>query len=68
VLHIELRSLWKNLAQLGECAFLEGLLAGVAAGQRMRAHHGPVDVVGDMFKECGAVTGLKSLEDFANAV
>jgi len=34
----------------------------------MRAHHGPVDVVGDMFKECGAVTGLKSLEDFANAV
>ena len=63
MLHIELRSLWKNLAQLGECAFLEGLLAGVAAGQRMRAHHGPVDVIGDMGEKARAIAMLETSEN-----
>src|ERR1700679_670725 len=66
MLHIELRSLWKNLAKLDECALSEGLFAGVVASQRRSAHHGPVDILRDVFKERGTVAGLKSLEDFAN--
>src|ERR1700761_1575192 len=33
--HMELRTLWENLAQLGEGTFRESLLATVVAGERM---------------------------------
>ena len=68
MLRMEAGALRKNLRQLGEGAFDEGLLAEVVTGQRVSAHHGPVNVVGYMFKEGGAVAGLKPLEDCANLI
>src|SRR5580698_881630 len=66
--HLELRTLRKNLTQLGEGAGDEGFLAAVAPCERVGAHHGPVDVVSYMFEEGSAVALLKSLEDFANTL
>ena len=68
MLHVELCSLRKNLVQFGEGAFSEGLLAEIVTSQRVSAHDGPVDVVGHMLKEGGAVAGFKPLENCANAV
>src|SRR6202007_1952133 len=67
-LHVELRSVWENLAQLGEGALRESLLATIVTGKGVGAHHCPVDVVSYPFEERGAVAVLKSLEDLANTV
>jgi hypothetical protein len=67
-LHMELRSVWENLAQLGEGALRESLLATIVTGEGVGAHHCPVDVVSYQFEERGAVAVLKSLEDLANTV
>src|ERR1700684_42182 len=68
ILHMELRAVWENLAQLGEGALPESLLATVVTGERVGAHHCPVDVVSYPFEECSAVAVLKSLKNFANTV
>src|ERR1700756_4752398 len=68
MLHLELRALRKNLTQLGEGAGDEGLLAAVMPCERVGSHHGPVDVVGDVFEEGSTVAHLESLEDFANTL
>src|SRR6266851_2696130 len=68
ILHVELGALRKHLSQFGEGAFDEGFLAGVLTGERVGAHHFPVNVVGNLLKEGRAVTVLESLEDFANAL
>src|ERR1700677_605509 len=68
ILHMELRAVWENLAQLGEGALPESLLATVATGEGVGAHHCPVDVVSYPFEERSAVAVLKSLKDLANTV
>jgi hypothetical protein len=66
ILHVELRALRENLAQLGERTFDKGFLAWVMAGQGMGSHHCPVHVVSHPFEERSAVAVLKALKDFAN--
>jgi hypothetical protein len=65
---MELRAVWENLAQLGEGAIRESLLASVVTGERVSAHHCPFDVVSYPFEECSAVAVLKPLEYLANTV
>src|SRR5271154_1516668 len=68
ILHMELRAILQNLAQLGESALPEILLATVVTGKGVRAHHDPVDVVSYPFEERSAVAVLKSLKDLANTL
>jgi hypothetical protein len=68
ILHLELRALWENLAQLGERSLPEGLLATVVTGEGVSAHHYPVDVVSHPLEERSAVAVLKLLKDLANTV
>jgi hypothetical protein len=56
------------LTKLGKGTFSKGSLAEIVAGERMSAHHSPVDVVGYVFKEGCAVATFKPLEDFENAL
>jgi hypothetical protein len=60
--------MWENLAQLGESALSESLLATIVTGERVGAHHSPVDVVRYPFEERSAVAVFKSLEDLANTL
>jgi hypothetical protein len=46
----------------------ESLLTRVVAGERVSAHHRPVNIVGYMLKESCTVATLKSVEDFASAL
>src|SRR5271155_6079815 len=57
----------QDLAQLDERAGVGGL-AAVATCQRVRPHHCPVDIVGDVGEKGGAISGLESLENLADAV
>jgi hypothetical protein len=66
ILHVELRALRENLAQLGERALDKSFLTWVMAGQRMGSHHCPVDVVSHPFEERSAVAVLKALKEFSN--
>src|SRR5580692_7549317 len=68
VLHMELRAVLQNLAQLGESALPELLLAAVVTGKGVSAHHDPVDVVSYPFEERSAVAVLKSLKDLTNTL
>src|SRR6202167_5992720 len=68
ILHMELRAVWENLAQLGEGALPESLLATVVTGEGVGAHHWPVDFVSYPFEECSAVAVLKSLKNLANTI
>src|SRR5580692_6928417 len=68
ILHMELRAVWENLAQLGEGALYECLLAAVVTGEWMSSFHNPVHVVSHVLEEGGSVAIFKSLEDFANTV
>jgi hypothetical protein len=68
MLCMELRTLWKNLRELGERTFYEGLFAKVVTGQGVAAHHCPINVVDYVLEESSAVAVFKSLEDFANAI
>src|SRR5580704_11787241 len=68
ILHMELRAILQNLAQLGESALPESFLATVVTGERVSSHHYPVDVVRDPLEERSAVAVLKSLKDLANTV
>ena len=54
--------------QAGEGSGLERLLAPVAPGQRVRALDRPVHVVGDVGKECLAVSGLEPEEDLPDVI
>jgi hypothetical protein len=56
------------LTKLGKGTFSKDSLAEIVAGERMSAHHSPVDVVGYVFKEGCAVATFKPLEDFENAL
>ena len=51
-----------NLTQLGEGAFSEGSLAEIVAVERMSTHHRPVDIVGYVFKEGGAIATFTPLK------
>src|SRR5580700_3967962 len=66
ILHMELRAVLQNLAQLGESALPEILLAAVVTGKGVSAHHDPVDVVSYPFEERTAVAVLKPLENLTN--
>src|ERR1700691_2170347 len=68
ILHMELRAVLQNLAQLGESALPEILLAAVVTGKGVSAHHDPVDVVSYPFEERTPVAVLKSLKNLANTV
>jgi hypothetical protein len=65
MLHMQLRALRKNPAQLGEGARNECLFAGIVTRERVRAHHGPIDVIGYMLEEGSAVAILQSSENLA---
>jgi hypothetical protein len=65
---MELRAVWENLAQLGEGALYECLLAAVVTSEWMGPFHNPVHVVSHVFEEGSAVAVLKSFKDFANIV
>jgi hypothetical protein len=64
MLGVELRTLQENLIKLRESAGDEALFAQIVAGQGVSAHHGPIDVIGDMIEEGRTVAGLQALEDF----
>src|SRR5580704_19249764 len=68
ILHMELRAVLQNPAQLGESALPESFLATVVTGKGVSAHHYPVDVVSYPFEERTAVAVLKPLKDLANTV
>jgi hypothetical protein len=58
MLRAKLRPVWKNLTQLRESTCNEGPLAQVVAGERMRPHHCPVDIVGHMIEKGSSVAVL----------
>src|SRR5580692_8599503 len=68
VFHLQLRSLWKNLSKLVECARNECLLATVVTREGVSTHYDPVDIIRNVFEEGCAVAVLESLEDFANVI
>src|ERR1700733_6409007 len=68
ILNMKLRTFRKNPRQLGECAFDEGLLARIVAGQWMGAHDCPVNVVGYMVEKGGAIAPLEPLENLQNTL
>jgi hypothetical protein len=65
---MELRAIWENLAQLGEGALYECLLAQVVTSEWVGPFHNPVHVVSHVLEEGSSVAIFKSLEDFANTV
>jgi hypothetical protein len=68
ILHVELRAMWENLAQLGESALPESLLAAIVTGGgecpslTSRSRQLPP------FEERRFVADLKFLKDLANTV
>jgi hypothetical protein len=65
---MELRSLRKHLVQLGECAGNKARFASVMTGERVRTHHHPVYVIGDVPGERATVAILQAPEDCANTI
>ncbi len=60
MLHIELCALRKNLSQLSEGAGDKVLLAVVVSGEGVDPDYNPIDVVGYVFEESGAVAVLRA--------
>lgn len=50
---MQLGAVRKSFSQLGEDVIYEGLLTKVVAGERVGAHHCPVNIVGYVFEEGG---------------
>jgi len=48
-----LSSLWKYLAQFGKGTGDKVRLAAIMTGERVGAHHDPIDVVSNMFEKGG---------------
>src|ERR1700722_989798 len=67
MLDVQLGAVRQDLSQLDESA---GVVApaAIVTRQRVRARHRPVDVVSDVDEKGGAIAGLKSLENLADAV
>ena len=64
--HLKLHAIRQHLGELAERAGLECGLRTVVAGQRMGAHHRPVDIVGDMAEESVSLAMLEIGKDPAH--
>src|SRR5262249_48947929 len=65
---MQLRAIRQHLAEPCERRRREIGLRLVVSGQRMRAHHGPVDIIGDMREERRAVTVFESGKNFPDEI
>jgi hypothetical protein len=68
IFQVELSSLWKHLAQFGKGTGDKVRLAAIATGERVSAHHDPIDVVSDMCEKGGSVAVLQTFKYFTNVV
>src|SRR5580692_2961200 len=68
IFQVELSSLRKHFAQFGKGTGDKVRLAAIATGERMSTHHGPIDVVSDMYEKGGSVALLQTFEYFTNEV
>jgi hypothetical protein len=58
----------KHLVQFGERARDKLCLAQVVTREWMSTHRGPIDVVPDVFEECGSVAVFQTFEHFTDMV
>ena len=63
VVDVQLRPVRQHLAELGEGTGDEIGFGFVVAGKRMRAHHGPIDVIGDVGEKTRAIATLETGEN-----
>src|SRR5277367_1965570 len=68
IFQVELSSLWKHLTQFCEGTGDKVCLVAISTGERMSAHHGPIDVVGHVCEKGGSVAVLQTFKYFTNVV